>query len=595
MDHKKLWLIKYKKGSIQGPFSSQEIFCLIDEKKIDGSESIAVYPEGRWQSISAEPMFYNFLLKHLSKSDSEQSSADSSLSSRSSSASSSDKDLSSVTLIADVKNLQKIKKERKSFRRIKSLKQHRDKVEKDTVVYELEEEEEADLSAVEYEEAPRRPFPKKILVLGLIVTAGLVFFIGFFETPKPKDDYIKLKTPRWKLTAAVTEQQRAQLVKKGLFHYFKGGFSSYVKAQDLLVQAVEGDNKNTYAMAALCMVYLELWPFTRQGFHAQKAVSNVVEKSSILDRGGIDSGLCQAVDLLLKGRYQNAKTAIESSLDGGAESSQKIRPFLYYLKAQALYYLGDLAQAGDFLSPVQKNFPKWAGLYIFSAKILLRQKNQPLALQIYKNLLKLNPKNKTAQIQSALLGHKISKTPSYKVLKKALGNVEEKAPYDVLSSAYYVLARHELGQGRQVQALEYARQAYSWNPIHKSAQDLVVKLGGEQTLKTTKVQAVPLLVEGDKLFLQNQYQLAVGYYERAFKADKGKNAMTAVKAAKSLWRLSYSEEAVQWLKKAVSADSEVLGPYILMADYYTQKYDFYNAEKNPADCRKKSSAELRTV
>ena len=82
---------------------------------------------------------------------------------------------------------------------------------------------------------------------------------------------------------------------------------SYKKAQNVLVQAVEGDIKNTYAMALLCFVYLELWPFTKKDLESTKVISHLIHKTSVLNKGGVKSGLCHSVGLIIKGKYEDAK------------------------------------------------------------------------------------------------------------------------------------------------------------------------------------------------------------------------------------------------------------------------------------------------
>ncbi len=598
MRHKKLWLIKYKNGRIQGPLSAQEIDQLIDEKIIIGEESVCVYPGGVWQPISMEPQFYEYLMEvlsstNISKDKKENENIKSVSSGRLGSDSDSVKKLSSVTVIANPMELKRIKKEQRKKRRASSRKNKKLSVE-ETVLYELEEDDELNLdedyvqSVVTSNEDFRGGVfknKKGLILIGTIIAVLVVIFFSQ-ESSKPIDqDYIELKEVQFN-QPQLPQNEIELLIKKGMVQYFNSTFLSYLKSQELISQSVQGDNKNTYAMALLCMVYLELWPFSKQDFQAIQTVFTIVQKTSVLNKGGIRSGLCHSVGLIIKGRYEDAKTTIESSLDGlssaGAnENDSRLTPLLYYLKAKVLYYLNDYSSTISYLDTVQKILPKWVQLYLLSADILLKQEKISEALSVYRKVLKIDPNNKTAQIGLGLLEYKHFKKidKAQKLLKSAVNNKSDRVSYGKLSSAYLVLAHIDLKQGRKNSALENARQAYSYNPADNSSKELIIQLGGEQKLKTTKIRSDQLIYEGDQLVLKNKHQQAVGYYERAFKAKKGGNAVVAVKAAKSLWTLSFSDEAIDWLKKAIQADPEMMESYILMSDYYSQKYDFYNAEK----------------
>ena len=594
MGRKKLWLIKYKNGRIQGPLSAQEIDQLINEKLILGEESICEYPGGVWQPISMEPQFYEYLIEALSSTKvSEDKNVKSVSSGRLGSDSDSVKELSSVTVIADPMELKRIKKEQK-LKRKTALKRNKKFSSEKTVLYELEEEddelnldEEYVQSVITSSDALDKGFfrNKKLLLIGIIVGALMIVFFSKESSQSVSQEYIELKTVQFN-QPQIPSNEAELLIKKGIVQYFNSTFASYLKSQELIAQAVQGNNRNTYAMALLCMVYLELWPFSKQDFQAMQTVFTIVQKTSILNKGGIRSGLCHSVGLIIKGRYEDAKTTIESSLDGlgGMEENEndtRLTPFLYYLKAKVLYYLRDYPSTISYLDTVQKILPNWVQLYLLSAELLLKQEKVSEASSVYRKVLKIDPNNKTAQIGLGLLEYKYFKKidKAQTLLKNAIRNKNDRVSYGKLSSAYLALANIDLKQGRKASALENARQAYSYNPVDTFSKELIVKLGGEQKLKTTRIRSDQLIYEGDQLVLQNKHQHAVGYYERAFKAKKGGNAVVAVKAAKSLWTLSFSDEAIDWLKKAIQVDPEMMESYILMSDYYSQKYDFYNAEK----------------
>src|SRR5262249_39230542 len=70
---------------------------------------------------------------------------------------------------------------------------------------------------------------------------------------------------------------------------------------------------------------------------------------------------------------------------------------------------------------------------------------------------------------------------------------------------------------------------------------------------------------------------AQAHYKSAFECDQ--NAMSALKAAQCLWKLSFSTEAIEWLNRAIKADSKLIEAYVTLADYQAQRYNFLAASR----------------
>ena len=505
-----------------------------------------------------EPQFYESLMEILSStniSKDKDAATNKSIKSVSSGHLGSDPDsveqLSSITVIADQRELKRIKKQQRQKRKA-SLRKNKKISKEETVLYELEADDKLDLeeqyvqSVVTSNHKSSGGIFKKCLIFISTIISVVAVVLFYSESPEKIDqDYISLKKVQFN-QPQLSENEVELLIKKGMRQYFNSTFLSYLKSQEFIVQAVQGDNKNTYAMALLCMVYLELWPFSRQDFQAEQTVFTIVQKTSVLNKGGIRSGVCHSVGLIIKTRYQDAKTTIESSLDGldnarENEDDTRLTPLLYYLKAKVLYYLNDYPGTISYLGTIQKILPKWIQLHILSADILLKQGKVSEALSVYRKVLNIDSNNKIAQIGLGLLEYKHFKKidKARKLLQNAISNNFDRIPYGMLSSAYLVLAQIDLKKGLKVSALENARQAYSYNPADNVSKELIIQLGGEQKLKTTRIRSDQLIYEGDQLVLQNKHQQAIGYYERAFKAKTGGNAVVAVKAAKSFWILSF--------------------------------------------------------
>ncbi len=595
MSQDKLWLLKYKNGRVQGPLSSDEIIRHIKDRVVQGEETVAVYPGGRWKPISVEPIFYEQLLQVLSYTEKDEIDTVHSGASVQSSHVDTEESISSSTVVADLSELKSIRKKQRKKRRSgshRSKRKSRSSSEK-TVIYKLEEEgfesfkEEGTAQVAEVSNRKQSFFQRKKVLLLAFSGIGVVFALLFFQDEskdKPFQEYVELQAPREKTSTLPPEQLRP-LIKKGFLQYLNSTVPAYVKAQTLLVQAIEGNPKDTYVMAMLCLVYMELWPFTRQDMKAMNTLSNLIHKASVLNKGGVRSGLCHSVGLIIKGKYEDAKTMVESSMDGLSgevqdTESQGLVPFFYYLKARVLYYLNDYATMMVYLDTTQTLLPKWIAPYILAANILEKQNKIASALSMYKKVISLNPNHKTAKIKMGLIEYKYFNKPekAENILKIALNN-SEMVSNQTLSDAYFGLAEINLKKGASAEALKYARQAYSYNPANKASRNLVIQIGGVKKLKQTKVRSSQLVYEGDQLVLNNKFRAAIGYYEEAFKVDGGKNSVVAIKIAKSYWSLSFSDQAIKWLKKAININPNMMEAYVLISEYYSELYDFHNAEK----------------
>ena len=597
MSQDKLWLLKHKNSRVQGPLSSDEIIQLIKDKIVHGEETIAIYPGGRWKPISVEPLFYEQLLQILSYTDEEKIDTIHTSSSTQESRFSSSESVSSATVVADLSELKSIRKKRRRKKRnssSKRLKRNSESFSEKTVIYKPEEEEyelltkEGSVDREVEEDKSKIPFFQRkktwVLVSSIFVVVLALLFFQDKSKQKQLQEYIELKAPEESASALPPEQLKA-LIKKGFLQYLNSTVPSYVNAQTLLVQAVEGDVKNTYAMAMLCLVYMELWPFTRQDMKSMNVLSNLIHKTSVLNKGGVRSGLCHSVGLIIKGKYEDAKTMVESSMDGLSgeiqdTESQKLIPFFYYLKARILHYLNDHATMMSYLDTIQTLLPNWVATYILAADILGKQNKIAEALAMYKKVIALNPNHKAAKIKIGLIEYKYFNKPekAENFLKIALNN-PEMVSNQILSEAYFGLAEISLKKGVSAEALKYARQAYSYNPANKASRNLVVQIGGVKELKQTRVRSNQLVYEGDQLVLNNKFRAAIGYYEEAFRVDEEQNSVVAMKVAKSYWALSFSDQAIKWLKKAININPNMMEAYVLMSEYYSELYDFYNAEK----------------
>ena len=69
---------------------------------------------------------------------------------------------------------------------------------------------------------------------------------------------------------------------------------------------------------------------------------------------------------------------------------------------------------------------------------------------------------------------------------------------------------------------------------------------------------------------------AQAQYKTAFEADP-KSGISAMKAARCLWALNQSMDAIDWMKKAVAADPQLTAAAVFLAEYYARRFDFQSA------------------
>jgi tetratricopeptide (TPR) repeat protein len=104
---------------------------------------------------------------------------------------------------------------------------------------------------------------------------------------------------------------------------------------------------------------------------------------------------------------------------------------------------------------------------------------------------------------------------------------------------------------------------------------MVLSLGGDD--KVENAQSETMLI-GDQFARAGDHMVAQAQYKAAFDMDP-RNAMAAYKAAKSLWQINQTRDAIHWLEKSIQADPKFIQAYILKADYESQKYNFSEAAK----------------
>lgn len=567
------WVVKTKNGQVKGPYSTDAILRMIGEGVFSGQEMISKLPDGQWTLISKETAFYDKLLEALEG-----------------------------VVEVDPKKAQKMEAETVI---IQSPKQ------KNNENNVLTPESFANLSAKPkkqidvYEPPPYVPAAKPIVnttakpnsnpiielsnlknmekgelaknlkVPALILIAVVVIGIFLlFDSDSDSGAKIHLLAPG-KSQSLLSDADVKTKLNEALFVIEQDTFESYRLAQDKLVAIVEGSPMNLEVRALLCLVYKELWPFVVQDAQDVKTITSVTQSTRAINIVSSFGQTCEAVKLMVAGRFKEAKGVVETVLESNEPFS--LLPVLYAFKAELLAGEKDLSNAIPYYEKSAQLWDKWLQPQVGLGNLLISQGDYSPASAILKNVLAKNPKHREAKILLGIIeyrGFKKSDT-AYSYLSTA---VDSKGRINQLIEAdgYSVLAEIHVLRGEKGKALEAAQKAFELNPNSGEIRQLVVRLGGSDKIKNDKNKNNELLYLGDQYARQGDYLAAQAEFKAAFEADP-KNGTAAMKAAKNLWQLNQSFEAIEWLNKAIKAEPKLVSAYVLQADYMSQRFDFLGA------------------
>ena len=562
----KLWLIKDKKDRILGPYAEKEVCAFIKEGQFKGEEQISSYPSGKWKPLSSHSLFYDELLKALNQEEAENI----------------QEEVEPTIVIS--KPVPKPKKEEKKKIKIKffSKEDNVDEGDEEGEVIEMED----------VEEAYSQKIKKVLLVPGLIVGALILVTALLFASSdnSNQQSYVQLLSPKikksqlhgknkkkLKKTNAKTENW-IKKVQNTFIYYFKDEVKHYLKTQDQLINILEQNPNIPEAYYHLCLVHLELWPFTRQNSKDRSILSKVFARVSQLDKGGIYSGMCNVVNAIINNQYEKALAYIDSSL-AVISTSGESPAFFHYLKAVTLKKLKRTSEAISYLQSSYRLIPKWIKPYALEAQILSEAKNYSAAVKILKKITKNFPQHSPSQLQLGIIEYKHFKhlKKSEKRLNVTLSKNSEFINPSILVEAYITLSQILLKQKDRGAATKNVKKAYALDPSNEHVLKLIKDLGINNKITKTKVDTRQTIYRGDVLRNEGNCNEAQVFYEKAYKLDRNKNALAAIQMAQCYWQMGISGQAIQWLKKAIEADPERMEAYFLLADYLSKNYSFNDA------------------
>ncbi|WP_413289552.1 tetratricopeptide repeat protein [Bdellovibrio sp. HCB337] len=558
------WIVRTTGGQTKGPYTTEALLKLIGEGVFSGSEMVSRYPGGQWSQLSQEPQFYDKLLEALEGSVEPVPKSNA----------------HEETIVGPVPEHLKNPQAQRS---ILEKTEVRNSTRTPTPQSPLPKPHQAShtssmpgpiIELKNIAQAQKQEFMKSSK-LPLILVAVALLLVVYVLLPDGPDagEKISLLAPS-KGSAAMSDSQIKDKLSVALKAIEADTIESYLDAQNNLVAIVEGSPSNLEVRGLLCLVYKELWPFAKQDAADVRAVSSVTQSTRALNAVGLYGSICEIVNLQTSGHYKEARGVAESALESAERFS--LLAVLYQFKAELLEADKDYMNATPYYDKAAQLWDTWLRPQVKLGAMAAQQSQGPKASQYLRAVLAKNPGHREAKIRLGILEYKAFKQDenAFKFLKSAMSS-DARVERDLEALGYYTLAELHLAKSEKSAALTAAQNAYRLSPNNGQFKQMVVRLGGSDKLKEKSTNSEMMFI-GDQYARSGDCLAAQAEYKAAFELEP-KNGMAAVKAAKCLWQLNQSFEAIEWLTKAIKADPSLITAYVLQADYMSQRYNFLGA------------------
>ncbi|MCJ8275661.1 MAG: tetratricopeptide repeat protein, partial [Bdellovibrionales bacterium] len=348
----------------------------------------------------------------------------------------------------------------------------------------------------------------------------------------------------------------------------------YIKAADALVGLVE-QSDSLKAYSYLCMTYRELWPHTYQDGKDHRVIQEVLRRVQKINPKSASASVCLVVSQWVKGKYDDALRIMDAhlSLTPGLVFFNQMTGDIYASRkdySSASYYF---AKVRELWTPP----PTWSKPILQEARMYRKRKIFGTAVKLYRKLLNENRKHAVAQIELGIVEFK-----AFQNIGRAQDHIRsglaanQFIPKMIESEAYATLAKMYQLQGDQKEALKMAQKSVSVDSSNEEARSIVVNLGGIKALNEISIDNVNMVYLGEQYMKMGNFTAAQAEFRAAFEANN-KNAFAALRAGQALWALNQSNEAISWVKKAVSADPRFVRSYIILSDYMSARYNYTGA------------------
>jgi len=571
------WVVRNKKNQTRGPFSTDEIMNFIAEGVFTGEETIAQFPEGQWNPITKESIFYEKIMDTLENPAGSAKSV-------TNDEPKNDMEQETVIVPPPAKNpndslLQKIEKKR-------TVQLHTNVVLPQAQVSlpkpENQKSRKGSKSSVielkSLDRVNRNQVYEKLMwpALGLAGVALVIMGLLYFEDEESSADKIHLLAPT-KKADPLSEAQVKERTRLAVKAIERDSFENYLEAQNILVAAIEGSPRSLEPRSLLCYVYKELWPYATQDTRDQKTIDYIVQSTKTINLIDPNGTLCEIVKMITTGRLKDARSTTDSLLELGEQFS--LYPLLFSMKAEILEADRDFTNSIPYFEKAMQLWPPWVKPKAALGWSYYKLGDAVKAADHFRLALQSYPKHKFS-----LLGLGIVEFKSFNQIEAAFNHLSagvesssrtlrfmESEGLESLAEIFMMKNQKSKAQGLACQSLEIS-------PGRKEAKELCSRLGGDVTVVSNNAHE-ELIILGDQYMRSGDFLSAQAEYKAAFDMNP-KSAEAALKVAKCLWALNQSIESIEWLSKAVRADSKLIKAYALQADYLSQRYDFASAEQS---------------
>lgn len=579
------WLIKLETEQVRGPYSTEAVIKMILEGIFTGQENIAHYPNGDWRAISKQPEFYEALLESLENPQERDEKKAQKIEaetvirvlpqSDSNFSGIEDPEKSQVNARFEDELQKLLQNDHPVNPSQVSATKSSDKNMLSALAQEQQRQVQIEIEKLRNlkKDQIKKLFPFFLVAILAILT--VVYFVAFENT---ESSGWALKSPNLKSKDELSSNEVLDLKKKALSLIRTGTFENVLKAQDLMVKAIQGQNKDMESIGLLCSIHQLVWPFTKQTSSDIKAASSLAQYARAVNPISSYSDVCQATNLMVKGQLSDVRATNEKILDHNDTQNFLLYPFVYLSQAEILEESSSLLNAEAYYKEARTVFPNWLWAEFNVGRVLYKQNKYSDAVTIFNSILEKDKSFKAALYGVALVTSK-QQGQSEQALRLFDTAFEVQ---QVIPKVFHLEALQEyinllIEKKENKKALLVAQYGLKINPAHRAIKEIFISLGGEtSTLGETQVSEGISL--GDQYFRNKDYLTAQGQYKAAFDFDS-KNTSLAIKIAKSLWELNQTREALSWIDKAIQIDPKLFSAYALKSEYLSQKYNFIEAEE----------------
>ncbi|MEQ1877183.1 MAG: tetratricopeptide repeat protein [Bdellovibrionia bacterium] len=577
------WLLQTKEGRIFGPLPTSRVLELISQGAITGDERLSEHPSGTWHDISHYPVFYDRILETLARTQIALSreARDHILAFTPMEVEAVEEDTKPgapprQTEIEDIVELEPVIEHTPPKPMQPSPKPKEKKRPRPQLVTEkpgtkgFPQEPVAPAPTLELKSRPKKKKqsinPKHIAIAGLALLILILYFSG--GGGSNASGYIHLLSPN-PGENRLSEKDLKTAIRKIVDEFQRDTFQGYSRSQDQLVGVIEDAPRNAEAIALLCLTHRELWPYSYQDDQDLGAISKTSQLIASVDPIGYNGATCRAVQQLVNNHPQEAMSIIETVLQEFPSVA-----VMYEIKGELLAQQKDFVSAISYVQKTQQLWPGWLKPYISEGQYRSKIGQFSEAATIFRGILKNNPKHGKARVLLGIIEFNYFQHPdqAIELLKAGLSN-EAQIDRETSAQGFATLGFIYEKKGDRSESLKYAQKAFALRPIDENVRALILRMGGEKALQAVKSSDNELVAVGDQYLLSGNILAAQAQYKTAFEVNK-KNSVAALKAARALWKLNDSHEAIEWATKAVQANPNFVEAYVTLAEYYTHRYDF---------------------